>query len=132
MSELSNGNFCWNELITSDTEGAKTFYTSLFGWETSVMDMGGMEYTMFNIAGAPEGPEGMAGGMMQAPMPEAPIAWVSYVLVEDVGASLAKAVALGATMIKDVTELPMGTMAVFSDPQGAILALWKKKPCPGE
>ncbi|MGY8687344.1 MAG: VOC family protein, partial [Verrucomicrobiales bacterium] len=40
MSEIRNGEFCWNELITSDTGAAKAFYSELFGWETSEMDMG--------------------------------------------------------------------------------------------
>lgn len=29
MSENTNGQFCWNELITSDAAGAKSFYTEL-------------------------------------------------------------------------------------------------------
>ena len=29
------GTFCWAELATSDTDGAKAFYTGLFGWGVS-------------------------------------------------------------------------------------------------
>ena len=28
------GTFCWADLATSDREGARAFYTKLFGWET--------------------------------------------------------------------------------------------------
>ncbi|MFT5471477.1 MAG: putative enzyme related to lactoylglutathione lyase [Verrucomicrobiales bacterium] len=129
MSEITAGQFCWNELITSDTEGAKNFYTELFGWKSEEMDMGEMVYTMFRDANGPEGPEGMVAGMMKSPMPEIPSHWLSYVLVDDVEAKLEKAKSLGATVIRETTEIPMGTFAIFSDPQGAVFAIWKKKPC---
>ena len=131
MSEIKTGEFCWNELITSDTGAAKAFYSELFGWDSSEMDMGDTAYTMFRAAGAPEGPEGMVAGMMQSPMPEMPPFWLSYVMVEDVAATLEKAESLGAKVIKGVTELPMGTLAIFSDPQGATFAIWKKGSCEG-
>jgi len=28
------GTFCWVDLATTDSEGAKAFYSGLFGWET--------------------------------------------------------------------------------------------------
>jgi predicted enzyme related to lactoylglutathione lyase len=130
MSEMIAGEFCWNELITTDTGAAKKFYGELFGWEASDMDMEDTTYTMFRAPGAAEGPEGMAAGMMKSPMPEMPPFWLSYVVVEDVAATLAKAESLGATVVKGVTEIPMGTLAVFTDPQGATFAIWKKKKCP--
>ena len=63
---------------------------------------------------------------MQSPMPEMPPFWLSYISVDDVAATLEKAESLGAKVIKGVTELPMGTLAIFSDPQGATFAIWKK------
>lgn len=45
MSEEKNkedktpGKICWHELITSDTEGSKAFYSGLFGWTTEEMDI---------------------------------------------------------------------------------------------
>src|SRR5215204_2000169 len=36
MGERTNyapGTFSWAELVTSDADAAKTFYTSVFGWE---------------------------------------------------------------------------------------------------
>lgn len=129
MSEPKLGEFCWNELITSDTEAGKNFYSELFGWKIQEMDMGDFVYTMFNDPNAPEGPEGMVAGMMKAPMPEISPHWLSYVLVDDVEASAKKAVSLGAEICKEPTELPMGWFAVLKDPQGAVFALWKKKDC---
>ena len=50
--EPKTGSFCWLELATTDREGAKKFYTSLFGWTADDMSMGpGMTYTMFRLGG---------------------------------------------------------------------------------
>ena len=43
---LKHGTFSWSELLTSDVEAAKAFYTKLFGWSTKDMPMEGMTYTV--------------------------------------------------------------------------------------
>jgi len=40
VEKHENGRFCWAELSTSDGPGAKSFYTSLFGWEAIDNPMG--------------------------------------------------------------------------------------------
>jgi len=40
------GAFSWSELMTTDVEGAKKFYTNLFGWKTEEMPMEEMTYTI--------------------------------------------------------------------------------------
>jgi len=48
--------------------------------------------------------------------------------VDDVNASTAKAKGLGATILKDTTEIPgVGWFSIFTDPTGATLALFKPK-----
>ena len=72
--------------------------------------------------------EGTGGGMMKHPVPGAPSAWLAYVMVDDVNAATAKAKALGANIMKDVTEIPnVGWFSIFTDPTGAALALFKPK-----
>ena len=61
-------------------------------------------------------------------IPGAP-SWLTYVLVDDIEASTAKAKSLGATVMKDVTEvMGMGWLSVIVDPTGAALGMWKPKP----
>lgn len=36
---LKHGAFGWNELMPTDPEAAKQFYTALFGWETEEAPM---------------------------------------------------------------------------------------------
>ena len=65
---------------------------------------------------------------MKHPVPGAPSAWLAYVLVDDIAASTKKAKSLGATVMKDVTEvMGMGFFSVLIDPTGAAIALWQLK-----
>ncbi|HZD31035.1 MAG TPA: VOC family protein [Candidatus Angelobacter sp.] len=106
------------ELNTTDLGKAKEFYGKLFDWKLE--DVPGMPYTMIKVG------EGTGGGMMTHPVPGAPSAWLAYVMVDDVNASTAKAKSLGATVLRDATEIPgVGWFSIFTDPTGAVLALFK-------
>ena len=110
------------ELQTNDPGSARKFYTSLFGWKLQDVPMPGGTYTMIDVGG------GTGGGMMSNPVPGAPSHWLSYVGVDDIGASTKKAKDLGAMVLMDVTEVgEFGWMSVITDPTGAILAMWKPK-----
>jgi uncharacterized protein len=111
------------ELATADLDRAKSFYQSLFDWKLNEMEMGGgMSYTLIDVGG------GTGGGMMQQPMPGAPSAWLAYVGVDDIRAATDKAKSLGATIFRDVTEIPnVGSFSIIVDPTGAMLALFQQK-----
>ena len=110
------------ELNTTDVGKAKTFYGGLFNWTLEDMPMPGGSYTMVKVG------EGTGGGIMKHPVPGAPSAWLAYVLVDDVAASTKKAKSLGATVMKDATEvMGMGSFSVLIDPTGAAIALWQPK-----
>ena len=127
MSEMS-GRFCWHDMMSTDSAKSIEFYTKLFGWTTEEMDMGPMKYTMFKNGDEPQ------SGMIQITdeMGDVPPHWLTYVTVEDITASVAKAKELGANVCKDVTELPMGKFAIVVDPGGAGFALWEYGECEGE
>ena len=128
MSEQSSnemdttpGIFSWNELMTRDADASAKFYETLFGWTREDMDMEGRTYTMFKSGGRP------VGGMIVLP-PEAesmPVMWMGYVTVENLDASLTKAVELGAEVCKEITAIPMGRFAIITDPQEAVIGLWE-------
>lgn len=114
--------FCHVELNTNDVKKAKDFYSTLFDWKLEDMDSPGGGYTMIHVG------EGTGGGMMKNPIPGAPSFWLSYILVDDIQASTKKAKSLGASVMKDVTEIPhVGSFSVLADPTGAHFALWKPK-----
>jgi predicted enzyme related to lactoylglutathione lyase len=110
------------ELNTTDVDKAKSFYGQLFAWNLEDIPMGDSTYTMIRVG------SGTGGGIMRHPMPGASSMWLPYVEVDDIVASTAKAKSLGATVIRDVTEvMGMGFLSIISDPTGGVIGLWKTK-----
>jgi hypothetical protein len=110
------------ELNTTDVDKAKAFYGDLFDWTLEDAPMPEGTYTMIKVG------EGTGGGMMKHPVPGAPSAWLPYVQVTDIAAATQKAASLGATIMKDVTEvMGMGSLSILIDPTGAALGLWEPK-----
>lgn len=106
------GEFCWNELITSDPALADKFYTQLFGWTTAPFD-GPVPYTIFQ-----NGEKGV-GGMMSQQEPGTPPIWLSYISVEDCDASVADVQRLGGKVCMPPKDIPtIGRIAVLADPLG--------------
>ena len=113
------GAFSWFELMTTDTDGAKTFYSNLFGWETEDMSMADMTYSIVKV-----GKEGVGGIMSIPPQAEgSPPHWGVYVTVDDVDATARKAEELGAKILVPPTDIPdVGRFFVLQDPQGAVIS----------
>ncbi len=110
------------ELMSNDVGNAKSFYGRLFDWKFEEMPMSDGSYTMIKVG------EGTGGGLMKNPIPGASSAWLAYVLVSDIKSATAKARSLGATVMKDVTEVPdAGSLSIITDPTGAMLGLWQPK-----
>ena len=131
-SAVSPGTIGWNEIITSNAEESVKFYTGLLGWTTEVVEMpGGMSYTMFK-----NGEVHVGGCMQPSELKEGfkPM-WLQYINTLDLDASVEKSIALGATVIEERMDLPMGSFAVIADPLGAVFAFWQNNPdaeCPSE
>jgi predicted enzyme related to lactoylglutathione lyase len=113
-----HGAFSWCELMTTDVEAAKTFYTKLFGWDSKDMPMPGMTYTVVKAGGAG------IGGIMQIPTAPKGIApaWGTYVTVDDVDLTAKTAIQLGAKLCIPPRDIPdVGRFCVIQDPQGAVI-----------
>ncbi len=108
------------ELMSTNVGKAKSFYGKLFDWELEDVPINDMTYTMIKVG------EGTGGGLMKNPIPNAPSSWVAYVLVDDLKRAVEKAKALGATVMKDETQVKgRGLFAIIEDPTGAMLGLWE-------
>jgi uncharacterized protein len=113
-----HGAFSWCELITTDVDAAKSFYTKLFGWNTEDMSMPGMTYTVVKA-----GKTGI-GGIMAVPKEALgmPPMWGAYITVDDVDVTARTAEQLGAKLLVPPTDIPdVGRFCVIQDPQGAII-----------
>jgi hypothetical protein len=109
----------WNELMTRDVDGAKSFYDSVFGWTYQADESGYVAISQDDRVQA---------GMMQITesMGEMPPNWGLYILVEDVEATIARTQELGGNMLVPATPAgQMGTFAVLQDPQGAVFNVIK-------
>lgn len=124
MSEESApGRFVWYDLMTTDPEAAKAFYTAVVGWGTTVWN-GPAPYTMWTVGDQP------IGGTMQLPAEAvaqgARPHWLAYVSTNDVAATVQRAQELGATVMAPPTDIPsVGQYAVLNDPQGVLFAVYK-------
>jgi uncharacterized protein len=118
------GAMTWTELATRDTESAKKFYTSLFGWKEKTSSGAGMTYTEFSLDETP-----FAGMMeMNAQMVGmgVPPHWLTYFQVADVDASANTAKGLEATLVVPPMDIPnTGRFSVIRDPHGAVFAIYK-------
>jgi predicted enzyme related to lactoylglutathione lyase len=106
----------WIELSTRDAEGAKAFYSSLFGW--GVNDNPG--YTEFQVGGT-----SVAGCMDMPDMvpAEVPSYWMPYFQAEDPAAKAQEAASLGATVLVPYVEMENVAFSVVQDPHGSTFGL---------
>ena len=117
------GVFVWDELGTTDVDGAQGFYEQVFGWTTSDMGAEYGGYRIFNV-----GETGIAG-LMMLPDPSIPAHWQPYVAVDDPDRTTAKATELGGSVLAEPMDVPdVGRIAVLRDPQGATFGIIKPEP----
>ena len=107
------------QMISKAPEETARFYSSLFGWKVDSDNP--MGYRQIHTGSA----EGIQGGIWPAP-PQATNFVQLFMSVEDVPASVEKALGLGAKVLIPPTRLPEGDeMAVLHDPHGMSFAVWR-------
>ncbi len=121
------GSVCWIEYHTGDLEAAKQFYSETFGADFDTItiptdDSAGSDYTvtMLSIDG-----QQMPCAFFELTDDESTARWATYFMVEDVRASVAKAESLGAKVAFPVMDVPPGSLASLTDPQGVRFSLWQ-------
>jgi predicted enzyme related to lactoylglutathione lyase len=132
------GSVNFNGLNTRDIEGARSFYGSVFGWQTLAIG-GGLEmWTLrgygeylegyhpdlceqWTEAGAPEGFEDVVATVnpIADDQPDTPSHWSVTFASADSDATAAKASDLGGDVIVPPFDAPWVRMTVLADPQGA-------------
>jgi uncharacterized protein len=132
------GSLNFNGLNTRDVDGARSFYGSVFGWQT-LAGPGGVEmWTLpgygdyieryhpglrerWAEAGAPAGFEDVVATInpIADDQPGTPAHWSVTFAVDDADATAAKATELGGKVIVPPFDAPWVRMTVIADPQGA-------------
>lgn len=111
------GAMCWNELYTSDTDAARTFYAELLGWDFEKMAEEG-NYWLGKVNGR------MNCGITSLPegSGEMPPNWGIYFTVADIDAATEKVKESGGTVHSGPFMAEgVGRMAIISDPCGATI-----------
>jgi predicted enzyme related to lactoylglutathione lyase len=118
-----SGVFGWHELMTTDVEGAKSFYTAALGWHFDQVKMGLSTYWLAKIDGRP-----VAGVVDMGRSPSGtPPHWFSYVLVDDIEARVAAIEAAGGKVQRAPFFVGgIGRIAVVTDKTGADLGLMQR------
>jgi predicted enzyme related to lactoylglutathione lyase len=126
MSERTSytpGTPCWVELSgTPDIEASAAFYGELFGWEVPELpnsaELGGYRR-------AKKGGKDVAG--ISPRMEDGqPTVWATYVSVVDATATMGKVSEAGGQVVAEPMDvMDLGTMAVFTDPTGAVCGVWQ-------
>ena len=114
---------CWVDTTQPDPAAAAAFYFGLFGWELENVMPEGSDSTYLvgrirggDVAAVSSQPEG-------AP-PQA--VWNTYIWVDDVDETAAKAREAGGSVLIDPVDVgDAGRTAVLADPEGAAFCLWQ-------
>jgi predicted enzyme related to lactoylglutathione lyase len=148
------GSLVFNGLNTRDVEGARSFYGSLFGWQTASIGGGAEGWTLPGYgdwlerehhprlreqmaeAGAPTGFEDVVASIIPIAddQPDTPAHWSVTFATDDADATAKKAIELGGKVIVPPFDAPWSTatytirMTVICDPQGATFSASKFLP----
>jgi predicted enzyme related to lactoylglutathione lyase len=119
-----HGRFAWYELVTTEVEAAKAFYTNVMGWGALDASVPGRAYTLFTAGKV------LVSGLMDLPEDARKTggrpSWVGYVGVDDVDATAARIMRLGGAIHVPPKDIPnISRFSIFADPQTARLALLK-------
>ena len=113
------GRVVWTELLTGDEPAAVRFYEAVVGIEAHAVERRGGVYTMLRAGGIDR------AGVLPNPTDWKP-QWLTYFGVEDPAAAARRAAELGGEVLLEPTpEVREGTLALVTDPTGAVLALQK-------
>ena len=112
------GEFIWYELMTSDLEAARAFYSAVVGWTIgSSSTIPSADYRLVHaqdadVAGMQQLDDGMIAGGAR------PI-WTGYICVKDVDAVAAAIPAAGGKILMPPRDIPgVGRHAMAADPHG--------------
>ena len=114
------GRVVWTELLANDPATASQFYQTVIGVTTHTIERHGGSYMLLSERATDR------AGILKNPSDDAAPVWLTYFGVEDPVSAAARVEALGGKVILPPSpQLRDGTMAVVTDPTGALFALQK-------
>lgn len=116
---IDTNSFCWNGIVSTDAETAKSFYADAIGWVAADHTFASGETTTMFFTGE------LPRGHLRGPQSDGePNHWTSYLRVDDVAASVAAAEANGGGILIPATDIDPGRFAAVTSPSGSVLCLF--------
>ncbi len=124
MTTTDIGAMTWTDLTVDDAQQISAFYSKVVGWQAEGVDMDG--YQDFNM-NRPDSGECVVGIChARGPNSDLPAAWMVYITIEDLDASLSECRNLGGEVVAGPKTMgSSGRYAVIRDPAGAVAALFE-------
>lgn len=121
------GALTWNDIATTDPEGAQAFYSGLFGWGFDKIDTGpdGPDYWTITHDAASNGRNGGLRRQVEQEVGHVPPHIAPYFGTAAIDESVAEVLEHGGSNLIPVTQVPAGRFAAVADPQGAAFALFE-------
>jgi predicted enzyme related to lactoylglutathione lyase len=118
------GTPCWVDIFSSDVEASKAFYGGLFGWANTDAGEEYGHYVTFTSDGH------QVAGMMAKPADsDMPDVWSTYISTADLDASAGLVAEAGGQIVAPPMQVgDLGSMAIATDPAGAMFGLWQPAP----
>jgi uncharacterized protein len=129
------GSFIWYELMTTDPDAAAAFYGSVVGWKVAAHSDpgagGGVDYRMIvrDDGGNAGGVLGLSQEMTEG---GARPCWLGYLYTPDVDAAVAAIEADGGKAVMPAVDLPVGRIAMVTDPGGSPFYVMSPIPPAGQ
>ena len=119
------GTIGWLDLAAPNAESLREFYSAVVGWTTEPVEMEGYED---HVCLAADGTPVAGVCHSKGPNADLPTAWLAYVHVIDLEASMAEATQRGGEVLGGIRDMGShGRVAVIRDPAGAVLSLFQAK-----
>jgi predicted enzyme related to lactoylglutathione lyase len=108
------------DLVSSDFDRSKKFYSGIFGWECTEVHVPGLQYMLWKP------PSGPAGGFRRpSEGDESTPRVINYIRVDSIDATVAAIKQNGGEIVVSKMEVSkeVGFMALFRDPDGNQIGL---------
>jgi len=119
MIRASSNSVVHLELHTGDLRAACSFYRELCGWRSERIDGGAGSYLALELGGA------FGGGIVECETRRS--LWLPYVEVECIEGATKRARSLGASVLLEPREGPVGWRSVVAASASGEVALWQPK-----
>jgi predicted enzyme related to lactoylglutathione lyase len=113
-----HGKICYIELPSRDIEESASFYSKVFGWKTRTRSDGSLAFD--------DGVGQVSGSWGKDRMPSAEIGILTYVMIDDIEATIKVIEENGGKIIQPVGVDAPEITARFTDPAGNIFGLYQQ------